>query len=279
MKGKDWTQLLFVRHPELFLPWMESMKERTLGEIAGLCKIFNDFAIHEGARVLDLASGIGRMSVNLAKTGFDVVGVDISPFYLEYAGRWAKRERVASRAKFYRVDMRDAARLLRRKEKKKFDAVINFGTAMGYYGEKEDVRTFGSLHRITSPDAILVIETVNRDYLVKNFQEKEISELDGIEWHDIRRLNLENSHMENNWKFYRKTRESLRLLLEVPVSHRVYSLHELKQITSSSGWKYLESYGSAERLTPVTTGSFHITLACRKNVGATKHEFLEHRRV
>lgn len=162
--------------------------------------------------------------------------------------------------------MRDAARQLRKKGKKSFDVVINLGTSMGYYGEKDDVRAFKSLHGITSPDAILVIDTVNRDYLVKSFQEKEISELDGIEWHDTRRLNLENSYMENNWKFYRKTRESLRLLLEVPVSHRVYSLHELKQVTSSSGWKYIESYRSIERLTPVTTGSVHITLVSRKQI-------------
>ena len=266
LKGKDWTQLLFVKHPEVFLPWMESMRERTPAEIGGLRKIFEKFAIHEGARVLDLASGIGRMSINLAKARFEVVGVDISPFYVEYAQKWAKREQVADRIRFYNFDMRDAARQLRKKMEERFDVVINMGTSMGYYGEKEDVRTLKSLHGVTSPGALLVIDTVNRDYLVKNFQEKGISELDGIEWHETRRLNLENSFMENNWRFYRKTHASLRLLLEVPVSHRVYSLHELKQVTSSAGWKYLGSYGSTERLTPVTTGSFHMTLVGQKKV-------------
>jgi len=273
LKGKDWTQQLFVKRPELFLPWMESMKERTPAEIGGLRTIFEKFGIREGARVLDLASGIGRMSVNLAKAGFEVVGVDISPFYLGYAERWARKENVADRVQFYRFDMRDAARQLRKKGEEKFDAVINFGTSMGYYGEKEDVRTFKSLLGVTSSRAILVIDTVNRDYLVKNFREKEISVLDDIEWHDFRKLNLENSHMENNWRFYRKTHEALRLLLEVPVSHRVYSLHELKQVASSAGWKVLESYASTDRLTPVTTDSFHMTLVGRKKGVSYKHRF------
>jgi len=264
LKGKDWTKLLFVKHPEVFLPWMKSMIQRTPAEVGGLRGIFEKFGIREGARVLDLGSGIGRMSINLAKAKFAVVGVDISPLYLEYAKSWAKREKVAERVQFYRIDMRDAARQLQRKKEEKFDAVINFGTSMGYYGEKEDARTFRSLHGITSPDAILVIDTVNRDYLVKNFQEKEISELDGIEWHDSRNLNYENSYMENDWRFYSKTRKSLRILLEVPVSHRVYSLHELKQVMSSARWKYLESYGSTERMTPVTADSFHMTIVCRK---------------
>jgi len=266
LKGKDWTQLLFVNHPEVFLPWMESMKQGTPAEVDRLLRLFERFGIREGARVLDLASGIGRMSIGLAKARFEVVGVDISPFYVEYAQKWAKREQVADRIRFYNFDMRDAARQLRKKMEERFDVVINMGTSMGYYGEKEDVRTLKSLHGVTSPGAILVIDTVNRDYLVKNFQEKGISELDGIEWHETRRLNLENSFMENNWRFYRKTHESLRLLLEVPVSHRVYSLHELKQVTSSAGWKYLGSYGSTERLTPVTTGSFHMTLVGQKKV-------------
>jgi len=273
LKEKDWTRQLFVKHPEVFLPWMESMKERTPAEIGGLRTIFEKFGIREGARVLDLASGIGRMSVNLAKAGFEVVGVDISPFYLEYAERWARKENVADRVQFYRFDMRDAARQLRKKGEEKFDAVINFGTSMGYYGEKEDVRTFKSLLGVTSSRAILVIDTVNRDYLVKNFREKEISVLDDIEWHDFRKLNLENSHMENNWRFYRKTHEALRLLLEVPVSHRVYSLHELKQVASSAGWKVLESYASTDRLTPVTTDSFHMTLVGRKKGVSYKHRF------
>src|SRR5712664_4338804 len=69
IEAKDWTQQLFVIRPEVFLPWMESMKERTPAEVGGLRMIFEKFGIREGARVLDLASGIGRMSVNLAKAG------------------------------------------------------------------------------------------------------------------------------------------------------------------------------------------------------------------
>src|SRR3989442_15044992 len=142
VKGKDWTQQLFVKRPEVFLPWMESMKERTPAEIGGLRRIFEKFGIREGARVLDLASGIGRMSVNLAKAGFEVVGADISPLYLGYAERWAGQENVADRVQFYRFDMRYAARQLRKIGEEKLDAFINFGTSMGDYGEKGDVRNF-----------------------------------------------------------------------------------------------------------------------------------------
>ena len=264
MKQKDWTKSLFVEHPEVFLPWMEGMKKRAPAEVEGLQKIFEKHNIPEGSRILDLASGIGRISINLAKAGYEVVGIDISPFYLQYARKWAQREKVSDKVVFLIGDMRNAAQQLREEEEKRFDAVVNFGTSMGFYGEKQDVRTFANLHGVTSSRAILVIETVNRDYLVKNFQENSVSELNGIEWHEARKLNLESSYMENNWRFYRKTRGSLDLLLEVPINHRVYSLHELKQMINSASWEYLESYGSTERLTPVTTDSFHMTIVCRK---------------
>ena len=107
--------------------------------------IFEKFGIREGARVLDLASGIGRMSVNLAKAGFEVVGVDISPFYLEYATRWARKENVADRAQFYKFDMRDVARQLRKKGKEKFDAVIKFRHVDGVLrreGGRTDIQEF-----------------------------------------------------------------------------------------------------------------------------------------
>src|SRR5438093_13766487 len=120
LKGKDWTQQLFVIHPEVFLPWMESMKERTPAEVGGLRMIFEKFGIREGARVLDLASGIGRMSINLAKAGLEVVAVDISPLYLEYAKTCATTENVADRVQFYRFDMTYVRRHLRKRGGERF---------------------------------------------------------------------------------------------------------------------------------------------------------------
>jgi hypothetical protein len=78
------------------------------------------------------------------------------------------------------------------KTRKKFDAVVNIGTSMGYYGKIEDQRIFGGLRKVTGPRGILAIETVNRDYLVKHFQDHAISNRGGVEWRDSRRLDLES---------------------------------------------------------------------------------------
>lgn len=236
------------------------MKNVAEAEVEGLRKIFEKHNVPENARILDLASGIGRISINFAKHGYDIVGVDVSPLYLEYATKWLAKEKLDDRVRFYRMDARDAAQELRKNQEEKFDVILNIGTAMGYYSEKDDQRTFAGLRSLAKPNSLLVIETVNRDCLVKNFAPYGISQLGGIEFHDIRKLYLETSFMENDWKFYKKRRGSLRLVADIPVSHRVYSLHELKDLMERAGWEYTESYGSLHELTPVTVDSFHMTV-------------------
>ena len=45
-----------------------------------------------GERILDLACGFGRHTLELARRGFQVVGVDITPDYIAFAREQAKRE-------------------------------------------------------------------------------------------------------------------------------------------------------------------------------------------
>jgi SAM-dependent methyltransferase len=261
----DWAKVLFVDHPQAFLPWMKAQREQAKADVPGLRTIFEKFRVSNGAMILDLACGIGRISINLAKAGYQVVGVDISALYLDFARKWAEQDRVTDRSRFYEMDMGDASRQLRRKGEKKFDVILNYGTAIGYRGQDEDAEMLADLLSIASPHAVLVIETVNRDYLVKHFeQESRPSTLEGIEWQEFRRLNLERSFMENTWRFYRKKGRSRRLILRVPVSHRVYSVHELKQLLTDAGWRYAASYGTLGKLSPVTTDSFHMTVVGKK---------------
>jgi len=239
------------------------MMPQAKADVRGLRTVFKKFRVRKGARILDLACGIGRISINLAKAGYIVVGVDTSRSYLDLARKWAEQDHVGGRTRFYEMDMRYASRQLTRKGEKKFDVILNYGTSIGYRGEEEDAEMLSGLLDIASPNAVLVIETVNRDYLVRHFEQESVSSLDGVEWQDFRRLNLQTSFMENTWKFYRKKGQSRRLILSLPVSHRVYSLHELKQLLANAGWKYARGYGSLRKLSPVTTDSFRMTVIGR----------------
>ena len=127
------------------------MKMLAQPQAEGLRKIFQRRGVPSGGRILDLATGLGRISINLAKAGYEVVGVDISPLYLRLAQKWAKKESVDGKTIFYRMDLRNAPRLLASKAEK-FDAMINVGTSIGFHDESYDRQLFRSLTTLALVD-------------------------------------------------------------------------------------------------------------------------------
>ena len=95
-------------------------------EVRGILDLTN----LKGGEVLDLCCGPGRHAVALAKEGFRVTGVDLSPFLLEKAASDAQDERVD--IELVREDMRHFVRPGR------FDLVINLFTSFGYFDDKSD---------------------------------------------------------------------------------------------------------------------------------------------
>jgi SAM-dependent methyltransferase len=69
-------------------------------------RFWQDFARREGAPVLELGCGTGRVLMPVARTGVPVVGIDRSDSMLEYARRRARRLRVADRPALVRGDIR-----------------------------------------------------------------------------------------------------------------------------------------------------------------------------
>lgn len=59
----------------------------------------------KGRKYLDIGCGSGRYSVNLARLGADVTGLDFSDKMLELARNYAQSEGVADKARFVSTDM------------------------------------------------------------------------------------------------------------------------------------------------------------------------------
>ena len=224
---------------------------------------FNELGIPPDARVLDAGCGTGRHSVPLASRGYEVTGFDLSPLYLEEARRTA--DAVGVTLKLIRGDSRELGHVLR--DEAPFQAVVNMFTSHGYYREDADLRFFRDLHSLAVPGAALVIETLNRDYILRNFQPVGVVEAGGIEQHDYRRLNLETSCLENVWTFYEKSDDGLRLRLRLEFELRMYSLHELRELLGRAGWEPVSSFtreGDGSDTSPVKPDSFRMWVVARR---------------
>src|SRR5437879_5212217 len=77
-----------------------------------------------GSRLADVPCGTGRLALNLAARGYDLVGVDLTAVFVEEATA-AARER-GWRATFQQGDMRDLPR------EPSFDHAFCFGNSFGY---------------------------------------------------------------------------------------------------------------------------------------------------
>ena len=117
-------------------------------------------------RVLDLPCGQGRHSIELARRGYDVTGVDLSPFMLDVARTRAAAAGVQVR--WLEGDMR------RPPCGESFDVILNLFTSFGYFADPADdqlVLTAGMA--MLAPGGRLLVEVINGARIMNDFQSRE----------------------------------------------------------------------------------------------------------
>ncbi len=105
------------------------------------------------AKMLDLACGIGQVSIELARRGFQTTGTDLNRYFLAVCRRNARKAEV--RVRFIRADMRDLPF-----ESGAFDVVVCFNHSIGIFrDEAENRRAFGEAARVLRPGGKFLYET------------------------------------------------------------------------------------------------------------------------
>ena len=172
-----WTRALFVKQPDLYLPFFEELKERGVREARGVARLFRREGVGPGSRLLDLGCGIGRHAVPLARLGYEIVGLDLSLRYLDLARRYARAQGVARRTQFVRGDFRNLASTL--KSLGPFDGIHSGWTSIGYYGRLVDRKALAAVRRSTRPGGLLVLWLTNKDWVLQHFQARSWSRTGG----------------------------------------------------------------------------------------------------
>jgi SAM-dependent methyltransferase len=140
------------------LPWTDD----TDGEVDRLIDLLDP---PEGARILDLACGWGRQSLELARRGFSVVGVDVSECLIEIAGgNLELEERRLGRIldlEYREADLRDLHFA------PEFDIVLNLnGGAIGYFeNDAQNCRTFAAIGNALRKGGRTLLQIPNPAYL------------------------------------------------------------------------------------------------------------------
>ncbi len=237
---KHWTESLFVDGADAYMPALEAAGERAEAEVDVVTRLLAERGVPLNGRVLDVACGLGRHAVPLARRGYRVTGVDISPTFVERA-----RERAAEAAvdvSFIVGDMRDLGSILG--PDTQFDAFIQMFTSDGYYGRSGDLRLYLDLHAIAAPDATLLITTTSRDWLLGHFEPELSEESGGVVHLQSVQWGAEKSSIEADWGAFEVQEDKLKPLHAVHMDIRVYSPDEITELLEEAGWTVVHVQGS-----------------------------------
>jgi hypothetical protein len=121
---------------------------------------------------------------------------------------------------------------------------------------------------MASCGAVMVVQTINRDSLVRNFEPEGVDSAGALRILQRRRLDLERSTMHSDWEFYDGGGSDLRLRLKLEMEHRVYTAEALRVLIEEAGWEFVQGLGSQReseiRLAELTVDMMDMWIVARK---------------
>jgi ubiquinone/menaquinone biosynthesis C-methylase UbiE len=140
---------------DAYAPFYDWENQRTIGRTD--VPFWQQFAAERPGRVLELGCGTGRLSLPLARSGVDLVGVDRSAAMLVRAGTRRRRARLQRRLRLVRADIRSLPFV-----------ASSFGAVIAPYGVLQSLLTDGDLQavlrsvaRVLEPEGVLGIDVVS----------------------------------------------------------------------------------------------------------------------
>ena len=243
----DWTEGFFGGL------WQEAQLRMWTDEDnrAAADKIERVLQLRPGWKVLDMPCGDGRISIELAARGYEVVGVDITDRFLGEARRKANERGLSVR--FERDDMRDVVFAA------EFDAALNFGGSFGYFEEEGNTKVVESVFRALRPGGRFLIDTPIPETIFPRFRERLWSFAGDVLLLTENRYNHETGRIDGEWTIVspdgrRETRHS---------SIRLYTYRELSALLRDADFERIEGF-DADTLESFGLGASRLMLVATK---------------
>jgi SAM-dependent methyltransferase len=226
-RAKPWFEEIFDEDYLRTLPFLTPQATQAEAQF-----VIEALGLHAGAQVLDLGCGYGRHAMELAARGFNVVGLDLSlPLLLRGADEAQRRGLTIN---FVHGDMRELD------FDAQFDGAYCVFSTFGFFDDETNKKTATNLARALKPGAKVVIDILNRDYLIADLPTRVWWEGDGCVILEEVDFNYFSSRIQcNRSVVFDDGRQ-----VEQEISMRAYSLHEIGKLLHAAGFRVLEISGS-----------------------------------
>lgn len=247
---QDWYRSAFPPEETLKRPWAD----RTGSEVDRALAMLG---AQGGERVLDMACGTGRHSLELARRGHDVVGTDISPDLLAIAEADAESESLP--ATFVAADLRELD------FSEEFDLVLNLNDgAIGYFEtEEENHRTFEVIAAALRPGGGNLLQLPNVLYAETHLPQKTWIAGDGM-------VELIDHRWESRTRYLEGSTmpilvgETFEGVAPIPFRQRLYSVEEMTEIYGSVGMEFAGVFRGTGKPRPPKDSQFEVFYSGRK---------------
>jgi cyclopropane fatty-acyl-phospholipid synthase-like methyltransferase len=243
-----WYADFFTELPNAF--WRAAVPpEMTVAEVDFILRVSG---LSPEARVLDVPCGSGRHTLELARRGYQVTGLDVSAEAVEHARNAAAAERLAVDLRL--GDMRTLPADIR------VDAAVCMGNAFGYLDHDGTRKFLADLAGLVAPGGTLILDYgfVAEALLPHLKLDEPPMTIGGVEAVSVNEYDTANSRWITEFTFRRGTVEHR----GTSVQH-VYTAAEVTRLVTEAGFTQVRLYGDTDAA-PFRLGSPRLLLVARQ---------------
>lgn len=207
-------------------------EERLQATIKEVEDIISLLKLNSGFRILDMCCGVGRHTLEFARRGYSVTGVDRTEFYLKQVKKHAGQLNL--NIELVQEDMR---RYIRHDT---FDAALLMFSSLGYFVNPDDDRkVLTNIYQSLKNNGVLIIDQMGREIVQRKFQPRDWHERKGSFWLEERTVDVQWKFIRNRWILLKENQ-----VKEYSFSLRLYSEDDLKNMLNAVGFNTIRIYGN-----------------------------------
>lgn len=230
--------------------WRKAISpKQTKSEADFLIKVLE---AEKGSHLFDVPCGNGRLSLALARLGYQVTGMDISKEFIEEA-RAAAAAVPALKADFISGDMCHV------KGEEIYDGAYCFGNSFGFLKHSDMESFLGGICRALKPGARFIVETgMAAESVLHKFEPLTIHQIGDISVTIKEQYLAEESCIDTEYTFEREGQTQTN-----PAKHWIYTVGEIRRMLERAGFQVLNLYGSRKRI-PYTLGAEELIVVAQR---------------
>jgi len=201
----------------------------------------------KGSKLLDVPCGNGRLTLELARRGFNMTGIDISKEFI------AEAHQHDLKVAFHLGDMRSLG------FNADFDGAFCWGNSFGYFEYADTMKFVTGVSEALKPGARFVLQGgIAAEALIPHFKERETYQIGDISFTVENTYVAAESCLETKGTFVRNGKEEVHMMW-----HHLYTLAEIRRMLATHGLNTIDVFSSFERA-PFTLGAEQLILIAQK---------------